>query len=342
MAEALSTVTNQELPTKLIQEISLSGNQVPEKYFYKKSDCQDVPLMNSPIIDLNLLLSSSSRLEELNKLRSALSTWGCFQLVNHGMTSMFLDETREASKQFFGLQVEEKQKYSRTGFEGYGHDEKDNWNDRLQLTVLPKSKRQLQYWPENPPKFREVLEEFAEKSGIIAQVLLKAMARSLNLEENSFLEQYGEEGLMLARFNYYPKCPRPDLVLGLRPHSDGTAITILLQDKEVEGLQVLQDGQWFRVPVIPHALFINVGDLMEIMSNGIFKSAVHKVMSNSGRERMSLAVLCICDPDIEMGPVDTLITNERPQQYKKVKDYGKIYFELDPTGEIRPIDTLKI
>ncbi|GAB4828220.1 hypothetical protein Ancab_035134 [Ancistrocladus abbreviatus] len=154
MAEALCTAPDQELPTQLIEEISLSGDQIPERYFYKKSDSQDVPLMNSLIIDLNLLLPSTSSVEELNKLRSALSTWGCFQLVNHGMTSMFLDETREASKQFFGLPVEENKKYSGSGFDGYGHDEKSNWNDQFRLTLLPKSKRQLQCWPHSPTKFR--------------------------------------------------------------------------------------------------------------------------------------------------------------------------------------------
>ncbi|GAB4854787.1 hypothetical protein Ancab_023372 [Ancistrocladus abbreviatus] len=274
MAEAPCTAPNQELPTKLIEEISLRGDQVTERYFYKKCDSRVVPLMNSPIIDLNLLLPSSSSLEELNK-SLILPVFLDHQLVNHGMTSMFLDQTREASKQFFGLPVEEKKKYSGSGFDGYGHDEKGNWNDRLRLTLLPKSKHQLQSWPDSPTKFREVLEELAEKFRIIVQVLLKATARLLNLEENSFLEQYGEEGLMLARFNYYAKCPRPDLVLGLRPHSNGTSITIVQQDKEVEGLQVLKD---------------------------------------------------------ETKPIDALITNEQPQQYKKVKDYGKIYFELDPTG----------
>jgi isopenicillin N synthase-like dioxygenase len=99
---------------------------------------------------------------------------------------------------------------------------------------------------------------------IITEVVLKAMARSLNLEDGCFLEQYGKRATMTARFNYYPKCPRPDLVLGLKPHADGSVITILLQDKEVEGLQFQKDNQWFRVPIISEALLINVGDQAEV------------------------------------------------------------------------------
>jgi isopenicillin N synthase-like dioxygenase len=99
---------------------------------------------------------------------------------------------------------------------------------------------------------------------MITEVIFKAMAKSLNLEDNCFLDQYGKEATMIARFNYYPKCPRPDLVLGIKPHADGSVITFLLQDKEVEGLQFQKDNQWFKVPIIPEALLINVGDQAEV------------------------------------------------------------------------------
>lgn len=79
------------------------------------------------------------------------------------------------------------------------------------------------------------------------------------------MQQYGDQATMQARFNFYPICPRPDQVLGVKPHADGSVITMLLQDKEVEGLQVLKDDQWFNVPIIPQALFINVGDQAEVM-----------------------------------------------------------------------------
>ena len=97
------------------------------------------------------------------------------------------------------------------------------------------------------------------------EVIIKAMAKSLNLEEDCFLNECGERADMFLRFNYYPPCPMPDHVLGLKPHADGSTITFLLQDKEVEGLQVLKDDQWFKVPIIPDALVINVGDQTEVI-----------------------------------------------------------------------------
>ena len=94
--------------------------------------------------------------------------------------------------------------------------------------------------------------------------LLRSMARSLNLEEGSFLDQFGDQSLLLARFNFYPCCSRPDLVLGVKPHTDRSGITVLLQDTEVDGLQVLIDDKWVNVPTIRDALVVNLGDQMQV------------------------------------------------------------------------------
>ena len=96
------------------------------------------------------------------------------------------------------------------------------------------------------------------------EVLYKAIAKSLNIDEDSFVKQLGDRSPMNARFNFYPPCSRPDLVLGVKAHTDGSALTILLQDKEMEGLQVLVDDKWVKVPVLPYALVVNLGDQMEV------------------------------------------------------------------------------
>lgn len=100
---------------------------------------------------------------------------------------------------------------------------------------------------------------------LLSEKILKAMARSLDLDENSFLNQYGERVQLDARFNFYPRCRNPNLVLGVKPHADGSAITILLQDKEVEGLQFLKGNEWWNAPIIPDALLVNVGDQGEVI-----------------------------------------------------------------------------
>ncbi|XP_048335243.2 protein SRG1 [Ziziphus jujuba] len=342
-----------EVVSKTVQELA-SGEQVPERYIQRDGDggflIDAFPIMDIPTIDLGLLLlNSSDAAQQLEKLRSALNTWGCIQVINHGMTPEFLDEVREVTKQFFQLPVREKQKYSRevNDIEGYGNDmvlleqQKLDWTDRLYLTIYPEDQRKLKFWPENPQYFSGILQEFTLKSKSVSKLVLKALARSLNLEDNCFLEQYGEKAKMDARFNFYPRSSRPDLVLGVKPHADGSAITILLQDKNVEGLQVLKDNQWYRAPIIPEALFINVGDQVEISSNGMFKSPVHRVLTNSERNRISIAVFYLPESDREIEPIEGLVTKSRPRLYKMVKSYVDLFFENYQQGK-RPIDSVKL
>ncbi|CAI0629470.1 unnamed protein product [Linum tenue] len=313
-----------------VQELATDGQDPSERYNYGGSGGgalnASVPLVEIPTVDVGSLISSPSAANhELQKLSLALSSWGCFQVVNHGMTDSFVDRVHEISKQFFDLPKEEKHRYIREpdSIEGYGTDmivaenQTLDWIDRLYLTLNPPNQVQLKFWPEKPETFRETLQEYGVKLGELNQILLKAMAKSLDLEENCFLDQYGEGALMTARFNLYPPCPRPDQIIGVKPHADASALTFLLPDKEVGGLQFLKDNEWFTVPIIPHALLVNVGDQAEIMSNGVFKSPVHRVVTNSEKDRHSLAVFCIPSAGQEIKPDEGLISETRPALYRK-------------------------
>ncbi|PQP97416.1 codeine O-demethylase [Prunus yedoensis var. nudiflora] len=346
-----------------VQEMSINGDQPPPEYIVKESSFGCIesspPLADQiPIIDISLFSPSSleyseqAENHELQKLRTALSSAGCFQAIGHGISDSFLDKVREAAKQFFALPVEEKQKYSRAldgGSEGYGNDvvvsEKQvlDWSYRLTLRVFPQDQRRLHLWPQNPNDFGEMLHEYATKIKLMMGVVFKAMAKSLDLEEDSFAKQlFGDQSLLQARFNFYPPCSRSDLVLGVKPHTDRSGMTVLLQDRDVEGLQVLIDGKWVRVPIVPHALVLNLGDQMQIMSNGIYKSPMHRVVTNTERMRLSVALFNEPDPATEIGPVEHLIDDEtRPRLYKNVKNYGRINYECYQRGEIA-LETVKI
>ncbi|CAH2070027.1 unnamed protein product [Thlaspi arvense] len=158
---------------KTVQEVIATGEGIPERYLYKHTDDSEGQTLNVPVpeiltidiptIDLHSLLSSSDDgREELSKLHSALSTWGVFQAMNHGITEAFLDKIYELTKQFFALPTEEKQKYAREidGYQGYGNDmiltddQVLDWNDRLDLLAYPEDQRQLKFWPEIPVEFR--------------------------------------------------------------------------------------------------------------------------------------------------------------------------------------------
>ncbi|KAJ0523756.1 putative codeine 3-O-demethylase [Helianthus annuus] len=253
------------LPEKTPYQMAIDGDQPSSKYMinnnYTKFGSLEIspPFAPVPIIDIGCFVSSSKQDDqqaELDKLRSALTTWGCFQAVNHGLSESFLDIVQQVSKQFLELPLEEKKKYYREAgsSEGYGNDvtvsesQVQDWCDRLFLLLLPKDQRKLQFWPENPSNFRETIDDYTMKIKSISVIIFEAMAKSLDLEENCFSKQFTEEHeVMSARFLLYPPCPTPDQVLGLKAHSDKSGITFLLQDPEVEGLQVFKmvNGTWF-------------------------------------------------------------------------------------------------
>ncbi|KAK1550287.1 hypothetical protein Q3G72_016782 [Acer saccharum] len=198
------------------------------------------------------------------------------------------------------------------------------------LKVFPQDKRRLNLWPQIPQDFRETLDEYAMKIKIVTEVLFKAIAKSLNLEENSFLNQFGEQSLMQTRFNFHPPCSRPDLVHGVKPHTDRSGITILLQDKEVEDAGI--SSHYWQFGIFIYAL---------IMSNGIYKSPMHQVVTNTEKLRISVASFIEPDPDNEIGPVEHLIDEQRPRLYRDVKNYGIINYECYQKGLVA-LETVQV
>ncbi|KAF8102867.1 hypothetical protein N665_0191s0017 [Sinapis alba] len=343
---------------KTVQEVIAAGEGLPERYLHTTNGNDKgqqpldilVPEMDIPAVDLNLLLSSSDDgREELSKLYSVLSKWGVVQVVNHGITEAFLDKIFELTEQFFALPTEEKQKYAREidTLQGYGSDmilsddQVLDWIDRLYLTTYPEDKRKLKLWPETPVGFSETLDEFTMKLQLVIQNFFKAMARSLQLEDNCFIEMCGKKSVTETRFNVYPPCPRPDKVIGSKPHTDGSAFTLLLPDKNVEGLQFLKDGKWYKAPIVPYAFLINIGDMMEIMSNGIYKSPIHRVVTNREKARISVATFYAPHEDKEIQPVDGTVSETRPRLYKAIKKYVDFYFDYYHQGR-RPIEAAYI
>ena len=89
------------------------------------------------------------------------------------------------------------------------------------------------------------------------------MTKALKIEPSELLALF-EDGGQAMRMNYYPPCPQPEHVIGLHPHSDAEALTILLQVNEVEGLQIRKDGTWTPIKPLSNAFVINVGDVLEV------------------------------------------------------------------------------
>uniref|UniRef100_J3MBS2 Fe2OG dioxygenase domain-containing protein n=1 Tax=Oryza brachyantha TaxID=4533 RepID=J3MBS2_ORYBR len=135
------------------------------------------------------------------------------------------------------------------------------------------SQRVIEIWPFGqhipiPKSFRDVLHEYTLKIKTIKNNILVALDKLLELDEDCLINQFSHKAVTTARFNRYSPCPRPDVVLGLKPHSDLFVLTVLLMDKDVSGLQILRDGTWYSVPTAQDcSLLVNIGVTLEVITH---------------------------------------------------------------------------
>ncbi|XP_022720343.1 protein SRG1-like [Durio zibethinus] len=289
--------------------------------------------MITPTIDMTRLVSGEDDDVELEKLHSTCKEWGLFQLVNHGVSSSILDRLKHEVEEFFKLPLEEKMKYKiREGeFEGYGNTPREagklDWSDRLYMITNPIHRRKPHLFPELPSSLRNTLESYFLELQKLATKLLCSMAKALKIDTKEMIEFF-DDGMQSVRMTYYPPCPKPELVMGITPHSDATLLTILHQVNGVDGLQIKKDGVWFPVSFLPDALVVNVGDVLEIFSNGVYRSIEHRATTNSGKERMSVAFFLNPKFEAEVGPSPSLINPKNPPVFKRVglEQYAKDFF----------------
>uniref|UniRef100_A0A804L445 Fe2OG dioxygenase domain-containing protein n=1 Tax=Musa acuminata subsp. malaccensis TaxID=214687 RepID=A0A804L445_MUSAM len=178
--------------------------------------------------------------------------------------------------------------------EGYGQafvvsdDQKLDWADILTLITRPLQSRNIDLWPAQPLTFRDSLSCYSMELKSVAGTLLEVMAKNLGVAPEEFSTLFQDQ-TQAVRINYYPPCPRADEVLGLSPHTDGSSLTLLLQVNDVEGLHIRKGGDWYPVKPLPGALIANIGDIVEILSNGVYKSVEHRAIINAKKERYSIA-----------------------------------------------------
>ena len=112
---------------------------------------------------------------------------------------------------------------------------------------------------------RDHLETYCLELKKLAFTIIGRMEKALKVKSNELVEFFEDAIHQGMRMNYYPPCPQPEHVIGVSPHSDMGALTILLQANDVEGLQIRKDGRWISVQPLPDAFVINIGDMLEVI-----------------------------------------------------------------------------
>ncbi|URE02542.1 2OG-Fe(II) oxygenase superfamily [Musa troglodytarum] len=165
--------------------------------------------------------------------------------------------------------------------------------------------------------------------------LMKVLSISLGLAVDQLQAAFGGDDVgACLRVNYYPRCPQPELTLGLSPHSDPGGLTVLLADDCVEGLQVRRGDDWVTVQPVAGAFIVNIGDQIQILSNARYKSVEHRVTVNAAQERLSLAFFYNPRSDWPIAPVGELVTPQRPPLYQATTfDEYRMHVRNGPTGK---------
>ncbi|KAI4319537.1 hypothetical protein MLD38_033123 [Melastoma candidum] len=320
---------------KGVKYLSGSGiSKVPEKYILpaqerpmrREAEPDPLKLIALPLLDFSELQGPNND-AALKSLSDACQDYGFFQLVNHGIPEEVTKGIVEVSKEFFEMPFEERSKYMSSDMYSpvrYGtsfNQSKDKvfcWRDFLKLTCQP-MEEVLPHWPSSPPHMRrELAASYAKAAKNLSIALTGAIFRGLEIdqveEHGAMIEEF-KAGSQLMVMNCYPQCPQPDLTLGMPPHSDYGFLTLLLQD-QVEGLQIQHRDEWVMVQPVPNALVINVGDHLEIFSNGRYKSVLHRVLANSTQHRVSVASIHTLSSNRTIRPSPSLVDDANPPRYK--------------------------
>ncbi|KNA06651.1 hypothetical protein SOVF_179140 [Spinacia oleracea] len=320
-----------------VQNIALNFNSIPSEFIRSESEQPAVTTVHGTVLEVPTIDFSEVDDDKLvDVISKASQDWGLFQVVNHGIPTQVIQNLQRVGKEFFELPQQEKEIYSKpppgegyVGGEGYSNKLGKNtdtvraWVDHLFHNIWPPSAINFHFWPKNPPSYREANEEYAKYLIGVTEKLMKCWSKGLGLEENKIKEAGGgEEIVYLAKINYYPPCPRPELALGVGAHTDLSMLTILVPN-HVPGLQVCRDGLWYNVRYIPNALIIHIGDQLEVLSNGKYKAVLHRTTVNKEETRMSWPIFIEPPPHHEVGPVSDLIDEHNPANYKtkKFSDY---------------------
>ena len=260
--------------------------------------------MNNNIASVSLLDADRDPAAFAEKLGHSFTEFGFAVIADHGIPQQLIDRAEAKAKAFFALPDETKRRYAlgQGGARGYtpfgietakgasAHDLKEFWHVGRELDDAHPFRAMMaaNVWPDGVPGFRETFLELYETFDRTGIKILRAIARFLGIDEEYFTDTV-RDGNSVLRMLHYPPQPEPTGEhIRAGAHEDINTITLLLGAEEA-GLELqTRDGRWIPVSPKPGELVVNIGDMLQRLTNGRLRSTPHRVV-NPAPDRASHA-----------------------------------------------------
>ncbi|XP_052169965.1 hyoscyamine 6-dioxygenase-like [Diospyros lotus] len=337
MGISVSNWSEIEKEARFVSDWSKHVQSLPEDYVFppgQRPGKLTVLPGNSPVIDLNQAANYDPSLTA-HQILEASREFGFFQVTNHGISKRLTDEAIGVAEEFFEMPAEVKAsvftpdagKSCRLYTSSFVYDTErfHFWRDNL-THPCHASQDCFHLWPLKPARYREVIGEYTVEVNKLLLRILDLIQQGLGLEYGFFREEM--RGSQLLAVNHYPPCPDPSLALGAPRHSDPNLISII-NDGGKPGIQFLKDGQWFNIEPIPNSFTVFIGCQLQIISNDKLRSAEHRVVTSSERDRTTLCNFMIPSEECFIEPERALVSASNPPVYRglKYKEFLNIYAE---------------
>lgn len=264
-----------------------------------------------PILNLARYFDPAERDAFLDQLRTSARDIGFFYLINHGVNDSLQRAVQHEARRFFALSDEQKQQVGMIHsphFRGYNRAAseltrgKPDWREQFDIgaerpeLLLSDSDprwRRLQgpnLWPAQQPELKTTLLDWQKSMTEMAIILLRAFAEALRLPADAFDGLYGDKPNEHIKLIRYPGQESTQGNQGVGAHKDSGFLSFLLQDEQ-KGLQVeVSPDHWIDAAPLPGSFVVNIGELLELATNGYLRATVHRVVSPpAGQDRLSIA-----------------------------------------------------
>ncbi|MGK6318620.1 isopenicillin N synthase family dioxygenase [Sphingomonas sp. DT-204] len=314
----------------------------------------DAPLAQVPLV--NLADQDADPDAFAAELGGSFERFGFAMVSNHGVPQEVVDRAWRMTKAFFDLSEEEKRSYFVPGgggargytpfkteiAKGATHvDLKEFWHVGRELPAGHRFETDMapNIWPDRPEGFRETFLDLFAALDDAGDRLLSAIARHLKLEPHWF-DPAVKDGNSVLRLLHYPPVPADAPEVRAGAHEDINLITLLLGAEEA-GLELLdKDGQWLPVRPPEGAMVVNVGDMLQRLTNHVLPSTTHRVVNPAperrGFSRYSMPFFLHPAPDFLIKTLPSTVTPDNPDRYPEpITAHDYLHERLVEIGLIR-------